>query len=313
MESSESFFDVLKSKRESQNIEISEICEFTKIHPRYIEAIEKGDFTVLPNVYIRLFLRSYANFISADSAKALKDYELYTTGKITNSEEFKVKNKNDIPSSSPPSPETEIDSNPPISPKKIASGIGVILAILILLWWAGRVTQEQTETIESIQQNTDLPSVSVTDTENKTLKPESNITEQIIGENKEKQSSPIPDKLPLNDNDYLPGKKESELTRIVKLSPPYTISITTLQETRLNISKTENTKIIKLINQAVPSGHNYTFEFISTINFEFWNSNQISVKLNTTSIDNFLKNGDKAIRGSYEAEKSQLYLSFYQR
>ena len=312
MESSESFFDVLKSKRESQNIEISEICEFTKIHPRYIEAIEKGDFTVLPNVYIRLFLRSYANFISADSAKALKDYELYTTGKITNSEEFKVKNENDTPSSSP-SPETEIDSNPPISPKKIASGIGVVLAILILLWWAGRVTQEQTETIESIQQNTDLPSVSVTDTENKTLKPESNITEQIIGGNKEKQSSPIPDKLPLNDNDYLPGKKESELTRIVKLSPPYTISITTLQETRLNISKTENTKITKLINQAVPSGHNYTFEFISTINFEFWNSNQISVKLNTTSIDNFLKNGDKAIRGSYEAEKSQLYLSFYQR
>ena len=57
MTSSESFFDVLKSKRESQEIEISEICEFTKIHPRYIEAIEKGDFTVLPDVYIRLFLK----------------------------------------------------------------------------------------------------------------------------------------------------------------------------------------------------------------------------------------------------------------
>ena len=73
MESSESFFDVLKSKRESQNIEIAEICEFTKINPRYIEAIEQGDFTVLPNVYIRLFLKSYVKFIGADSAKALED------------------------------------------------------------------------------------------------------------------------------------------------------------------------------------------------------------------------------------------------
>ena len=73
MTGSESFFDALKSKRKSQNIEISEICEFTKIHPRYIESIEKGDFMALPNVYLRLFLRSYAKFIGADSAKALKD------------------------------------------------------------------------------------------------------------------------------------------------------------------------------------------------------------------------------------------------
>ena len=42
MTSSESFFDALKSKRKSQGIEISEICEFTRIHPRYIEAIENG-------------------------------------------------------------------------------------------------------------------------------------------------------------------------------------------------------------------------------------------------------------------------------
>ena len=85
---SESFFDVLKSKRKSQNIEISEICEFTKIHPRFIESIEKGDFTILPNVYTRLFLKSYANFIGADSTKALKDYKLYSTGKITQDEKF---------------------------------------------------------------------------------------------------------------------------------------------------------------------------------------------------------------------------------
>ena len=76
MANEELFFDALKSHRESKDIEISEICEFTKIHPRYIEAIENGDFIMLPTVYMRLFLRAYANFIGADSEKALEDFEL---------------------------------------------------------------------------------------------------------------------------------------------------------------------------------------------------------------------------------------------
>ena len=148
MTDSESFFDVLKNKRESQNIEISEICEFTRIHSKYIEAIEKGDFTVLPNVYIRLFLKSYANFIGADSAKALKDYELHTTGKIIQSEALTNNKTEDTPSSKLPIEELT-DANPQISPKQIASGIGVICAIFLLLWWASMVTQEQAENIES--------------------------------------------------------------------------------------------------------------------------------------------------------------------
>ena len=57
------------------------------------------------------------------------------------------------------------------------------------------------------------------------------------------QSVSLPNKLPLNDNDFLHEKKAHEITQIVNLSPPYTISITTLQETKLNISKIENTKI----------------------------------------------------------------------
>ena len=108
-------------------------------------------------------------------------------------------------------------------------------------------------------------------------------------------------------------KKAHEITQIVNLSPPYNISITTLQETKLNISKIENTAIIELINKSVPSGQEYFFEFTSILNFEFWSSRQIRVKLNATSIDQFITNGDMAIRGSYEAEKSQLYLSFYRR
>ena len=318
MTGSESFFDVLKSKRESQDIEISEICEFTKINHRYIEAIEQGDFTVLPNVYIRLFLKSYVNFIGADSAKALDDYELHTTVKITQSDERSSKDA-DVTPPLTLSSGTEMDSNPQISPKQIASGIGVSVFILILFWWASRVTQEQTENIEPKAPMVELAAESVSDADNKVLKPKSNlsavgskdITDQTI--NTEIETAALPDKFPLNDNDFLPGKLVSEITQKVKLLPPYTISITTLQETKLHISKTENTTIKELINQTVLGDQEFNFVFTSTVNFEFWSSRHISVKLNETSIDDYLINDGKAIRGSYEAEKSQLYLSFYKR
>ena len=176
MTGSESFFDALKSKRESQDIEISEICEFTKIQPRYIEAIEQGDFTVLPNVYIRLFLKSYANFIGADSAKALKDYELHTTGKSTQSEELSYKDVDVTPLSSTPI-QDDIDSNSQVSPKQIVSGVGVICAILLLLWWASRVTQEQTENINSNEHIAEVLANPVKNDGNKVTKPESNLSE----------------------------------------------------------------------------------------------------------------------------------------
>ena len=90
MENKEAFFELLKNHRISQGIEISDICESTKINAKYIEAIEVGDFKVLPTVYMRLFLIAYAKFIKSDHAKALEDYELFTTGKILDNSDLKL-------------------------------------------------------------------------------------------------------------------------------------------------------------------------------------------------------------------------------
>ena len=77
MDTEESFFLALKTHRESKNIEIEEISEYTKINPKYLNAIEEGNFTIIPNIYMRLFLRSYAKYIHADYKQARVDYELY--------------------------------------------------------------------------------------------------------------------------------------------------------------------------------------------------------------------------------------------
>ena len=59
----------------------------------------------------------------------------------------------------------------------IASGIGVIFAIILLLWWASRVTQEQTENIKSNKLRVKVAEESLIDAANEEPKPESNFPE----------------------------------------------------------------------------------------------------------------------------------------
>ena len=82
MDTEETFFLALKNHRESKQITLDEISEFTKINPKYLHAIEEGNFNIIPNIYMRLFIRSYTKYIGADHNQALADYELHTTGKI---------------------------------------------------------------------------------------------------------------------------------------------------------------------------------------------------------------------------------------
>ena len=86
------FYEALKSQRESQNLTLEEISDFTKIDIKFLIGIEQGDFSCLPSVYMRLFLRSYCEYISADVDKALNDYEFFTLGNKTETKTFVHKN-----------------------------------------------------------------------------------------------------------------------------------------------------------------------------------------------------------------------------
>jgi len=335
MTSTEAFFDALKSHRESQNIEISEICEFTKINPKYIQAIESGDFTVLPTVYMRLFLRAYAEFIGADSVKALEDYELLTTGTIQKKTDIDVKS-NDLTEQSQPNIGFENESPPQITPQKIATGVAVIIGLFLVLYWAGQITSEQNielentpapvetispetpsevpiETTPSEDANSDIGAVEKKSPiiDKPAVSPEPVEGEPQILAAELVEVSNFSNKLPLNSDDFLAENKDRESTNILKLFAPFTITITTLEETKLNLSKITGGIYTGLINEAIEGGKEFEFDFESTINFEFWSNAHIKVKLNDIPLDNFLSDDGLSIRGSYEAEKSQLYLGFY--
>lgn len=143
MTTTESFFSLLKSHREAKGVDIQAIAEHTKINPKYLHAIESGDFKILPNVYMRLFLRSYAEFIDADAEQALDDYELHTTGKVSTKINSMIESSSEHDESEDVNNMAQILGNNPIPPKQIITALAVIIGLFLFFNLVSSLTEEE--------------------------------------------------------------------------------------------------------------------------------------------------------------------------
>ena len=67
----------LKSTREAKGISLSQAEEDTKIRKRYLQALEEGDYDVIPGrVYAKGFLRNYANYLGLNQEEIMIEYKL---------------------------------------------------------------------------------------------------------------------------------------------------------------------------------------------------------------------------------------------
>jgi len=67
---------MLRKARLDHNISLEDLQEMTKIRKRYLEAIEDGNFKVLPgNFYVRAFIKSYAEAVGLDPNEVLQLYQ----------------------------------------------------------------------------------------------------------------------------------------------------------------------------------------------------------------------------------------------
>lgn len=66
----------LKEAREEKNLSLESLQETTKIQKRYLEAIEQGNFHILPGkFYARAFIKEYASAVGLDSEELLDEYK----------------------------------------------------------------------------------------------------------------------------------------------------------------------------------------------------------------------------------------------
>ena len=67
--------EALKTQREALGLRYEDIFERTRINPEFLQALETGQYDVLPKTYVRLFLRTYARELGLDDDDLVTRYE----------------------------------------------------------------------------------------------------------------------------------------------------------------------------------------------------------------------------------------------
>lgn len=87
----------LKSAREKKKITIEEIFTKTRIDKKFLAAIEQGNFSVMPEVYIRAFIKEYSKTIGLNPDEVLEKFKLAGDGRDFETSTEKVSDKKSPP------------------------------------------------------------------------------------------------------------------------------------------------------------------------------------------------------------------------
>ena len=132
----EDFGSYLKSERELRGVPLEEVAATTKIHIRFLIALENNQFDELPGeVFVKGYIRSFAKVIGFDENEMLSAYgsSKRKLSPITENESVPTKNK------------TAIDKN-------IIGGLGLAILVLAGVGWGINVLINKTN--ESAKKST---------------------------------------------------------------------------------------------------------------------------------------------------------------
>lgn len=69
----------LRNARERRGMSLSDIADATLINVRFLEELERGNFTFLPQTYVRAFLKEYATTVGLSPEEILRSYDAQTS------------------------------------------------------------------------------------------------------------------------------------------------------------------------------------------------------------------------------------------
>lgn len=100
LEALKKFAEELKSIREGKGISLQQIANYTKIDIKFLQQIEEGNFDILPELYVRAFIKEYAQSIEIDENEIIKKFDI-AKGKLSNvksntEEKFETQKKKNI-------------------------------------------------------------------------------------------------------------------------------------------------------------------------------------------------------------------------
>jgi cytoskeleton protein RodZ len=74
------FFRELKEAREAKGLSLAQISDITRIAEHHLEALERGEVSLLPQAYVRAFLREYADLVGLKPDLVMQKYDAMLSG-----------------------------------------------------------------------------------------------------------------------------------------------------------------------------------------------------------------------------------------
>ena len=298
------FYEDFLKERKSKEINLEEVANKIKINAKYLDAIEKGNFDILPDVYVRLFIRAYSNFLNLNSSDMLSLYEKHTSKKQSNFI-FNKKNKTNQEHKHPNIKKTEklLDIKTTIknngrrksfyySPKQIASIVLTIFSILGLYLLISFLSKEQ---LVEIQNN------------------------QTFSHNQ--NDNKINDNLLLSGKDFLDENFITEERKKLKykIKSPYIFEIISNNKTKIKLSyKDNNGEKIILCNKVIPKDTLSSYHIKDIVFFELWDANDVTITIKNESdlseifsISKYFKKNGNLAKGYYDLSNNELVINYY--
>jgi cytoskeletal protein RodZ len=143
----ESVFQQLKKAREEKEIPLAQISDITRISEEYLQAIENGNVKILPQAYVRAFIREFADVVGLNVDEIMRKYDAETSVQ-------EGKTSSMTPADTPPAAPSTSSGTQRTSTflnatmARIALSI-VAVAVLVVMAWnlAGRKNEATTEEV----------------------------------------------------------------------------------------------------------------------------------------------------------------------
>ncbi len=132
----DSFFEELKKAREAQNISLAEISTATLIDIKMLEALESGDVKILPQTYVRAFLREYSGIVGLNPHETMSKYNVWLKSNETTPSTQQRPKKIVAAETANPEPATNKKKFDTLGPTvfKIAGALAVLILVDLVLW-----------------------------------------------------------------------------------------------------------------------------------------------------------------------------------
>jgi len=138
----ERFAEQLRKARLKKGVSLQQMAAKTRIDLKFLEAIDNGNFSFLPDLYVKAFIKQYAKAVDLDEQETIKKYEDVLAGKTIDDDEPKslLEQKIEIDKTQQEiekeKPAPIFDGSPPV-PKPIAKPDEMKKKLRVLIYAAG--------------------------------------------------------------------------------------------------------------------------------------------------------------------------------